>query len=210
MSQLPYRPDIKPLLPTMLSGLFAFCCVLSLLTFSGCDLIDQFMGGGEEVAEGEGETEEELDEGYDEEADDEEEEDEEDGHHAKALPSKEFRLTMSDGLILSGYLYDPGQKPGDDEEEEEEEWDEEEDGPRPPPAVRYPTVILLHSLNGTHRDWRQFPNHLVKNGYAVLAFDLRGHGNSTRLENGQIHPWRNYKPEDWQQLPGDVPESCDS
>lgn len=45
-------------------------------------------------------------------------------------------------------------------------------------------VILLHSLGAGHdsQAWRRFPLLLQSKGYAVLAFDFRGHGRSTTVD----------------------------
>ncbi|MDB5388322.1 MAG: hypothetical protein JWM11_3968 [Planctomycetaceae bacterium] len=41
-------------------------------------------------------------------------------------------------------------------------------------------VVLLHGLNGNQLDWGQdFPKKLQDQGHAVIAVDLRGHGQST-------------------------------
>lgn len=39
-------------------------------------------------------------------------------------------------------------------------------------------VILLHMFSKTKESWGNFPNELKKNGFNVLAIDLRGHGES--------------------------------
>lgn len=39
-------------------------------------------------------------------------------------------------------------------------------------------VILLHMLDGSREDWRDFAQNLQSSGYNVLAIDLRGHGGS--------------------------------
>ena len=40
-------------------------------------------------------------------------------------------------------------------------------------------IILLHMLGGQRQDWDAFIPELTKAGYAILALDLRGHGQST-------------------------------
>lgn len=61
-----------------------------------------------------------------------------------------------------------------------------------PPIVRpAPGVLLLHMLGGSKADWNAFAKELQKQGYAVLALDLRGYGSSA-------------KPEDWAKAPDDV------
>ncbi len=39
-------------------------------------------------------------------------------------------------------------------------------------------IILLHMFSKTKESWGNFPNELKKNGFNVLAIDLRGHGES--------------------------------
>jgi pimeloyl-ACP methyl ester carboxylesterase len=46
-----------------------------------------------------------------------------------------------------------------------------------------PTILMLHALGKDSRnaEWRGLAEAFAKKGYAVLAFDFRGHGNSTRV-----------------------------
>ena len=104
------------------------------------------------------------------------------------LPYEEFEIPVMDSQHIYARLYDPSQK-GDEE-------DESEDGAE----KKYPLVILLHSLNGSHRDWGQLPARLVDAGYAVLTPDMRGHGKSTRFGPS----WRLFKSRDWGRLPDDT------
>lgn len=61
-----------------------------------------------------------------------------------------------------------------------------------PPIVRpAPAILLLHMLGGSKADWDSFARELQKQGYAALAMDLRGFGESA-------------KPEDWTKAPDDV------
>jgi hypothetical protein len=49
---------------------------------------------------------------------------------------------------------------------------------------RSPVVMLVHAIGKKHssRDWDRLPAYLHDKGYAVLAFDLRGHGRSRAVE----------------------------
>jgi alpha-beta hydrolase superfamily lysophospholipase len=60
----------------------------------------------------------------------------------------------SDGAVLAGSFYEPSARPA-------------------------PAVILVHMLTRTRRDWEPVAMRLASEGIAVLAFDLRGHGEST-------------------------------
>lgn len=117
---------------------------------------------------------------------------------------------MSDGTVLKGTLYDPFQRDNPpppppppksaDEEEEDAPAEDEDAPPKPPPKkpeppeVRYPLVILLHSLSESQQTWAAFTKTLVDDGYAVLALDLRGHGQSTRTAEGLVKNWRTLTP----------------
>jgi dienelactone hydrolase len=59
-----------------------------------------------------------------------------------------------DGVTLSGTWYEPSGRTG-------------------------PAVILIHMLHRTHRDWDALATRLAAEGIGALAFDLRGHGEST-------------------------------
>lgn len=54
-----------------------------------------------------------------------------------------------------------------------------------------PAALLIHQAGGSQQDWEPLVEPLRAAGYAVLTFDLRGHGSS----GGQA---------DWAQMPGDV------
>jgi alpha-beta hydrolase superfamily lysophospholipase len=117
------------------------------------------------------------------------------------LPYAEITIPAGDRLKLYGRLYDPTLKP---ESDEEEEAPEEEEGAATGPIKKYPLVILLHSLDGNYKDWFNFPAKLVKQGYAVFALDLRGHGKSTRYSSKRLISWRSFESGDWQMMPGDL------
>jgi len=60
-----------------------------------------------------------------------------------------------------------------------------------------PAVILLHMLRRTRADWDSVATWLQENGYTVLAFDMRGHGQSTGN-------WDEFTPEDFNKMTLDV------
>ena len=58
-------------------------------------------------------------------------------------------------------------------------------------------VILLHMFQKTKLSWRSFAEKLNKEGYSVLAIDLRGHGDSD--DN-----WKNFVEKDFVNMTEDV------
>lgn len=75
---------------------------------------------------------------------------------ATPRPSSNFRLLtvpVGGDVILSGAFYPPAEGPA-------------------------PAVLLLHQVGGQKEDWAPFATRLQAAGYAVLALDLRGHGES--------------------------------
>lgn len=48
----------------------------------------------------------------------------------------------------------------------------------PPQEADAPTLLLLHMLGGERRVWRHFALDAQQDGFAALAIDLRGHGES--------------------------------
>ncbi len=88
-----------------------------------------------------------------------------------------------DGMIIKGTLYLPKgrKKPG-----------------------KPPVVILLHSLGGNQRDWDSLPQRLVDAGMAVLALDMRGHGESIYTVKMKRKYWQNFTNETYKKFPLDV------
>ncbi|MFN2223774.1 MAG: alpha/beta fold hydrolase [Candidatus Promineifilaceae bacterium] len=65
---------------------------------------------------------------------------------------QELSIEGAEGLLIQGTFY-PGRG----------------NGPRP-------GVLLLHVNGGNRGDWQQFAGQLADNGFAALAIDMRGHG----------------------------------
>jgi dienelactone hydrolase len=63
-------------------------------------------------------------------------------------------IRTDDGVTLAATWYEPASRPG-------------------------PAVILVHMLNHSRRDWEAVAERLASEGIGALAFDLRGHGEST-------------------------------
>lgn len=56
-----------------------------------------------------------------------------------------------------------------------------------------PSILLLHGYGEDRSVWSDFRNELLKQGFAVMAIDLRGHGESRARNQRQIDPqveWR--------------------
>jgi dienelactone hydrolase len=79
---------------------------------------------------------------------------------AEPIPAgaEPVRLTTADGVPLAGLYYAP-------------------------PAEAAPGVLLLHQRGGRKENWTSFAQLLQKNGYAVMAVDFRGHGQSKGVVN---------------------------
>lgn len=70
--------------------------------------------------------------------------------------------------------------------------------------AKYPTVVLLHSLGYSSEDWGNLIPDLTNAGYAVIAIDLRGHGQSIYNGSFQKIPWVYFQPKTYQKIPSDV------
>lgn len=73
-----------------------------------------------------------------------------------ALGAATQRVTLrtDDGITLAATWYEPSTRPA-------------------------PAVILVHMLQKSRRDWDQFASRLAADGIGAIAFDLRGHGESS-------------------------------
>src|SRR5581483_6469173 len=83
--------------------------------------------------------------------------------HGEEAEAEAVRFDSADGVRLRGTYYAAG-KP------------------------RSPCVLLLHALgkDSRHSAWKTLAGALQKKGYAVLAFDFRGHGESTQVDPDQF------------------------
>lgn len=79
---------------------------------------------------------------------------------AEPLPAgaEAISLTTADGVALAAHYYAPA-------------------------AESAPGVLLLHQRGGRKENWASFAQLLQKSGYAVLAVDFRGHGQSKGVVN---------------------------
>lgn len=75
--------------------------------------------------------------------------------------------------------------------------------PKPGGKAKAPGVILLHMRGKDKSSWDGLPDALVAEGYAVLAIDLRGHGQSLDSRGASI-PLNNLKDGDYRNMLLDV------
>jgi len=77
---------------------------------------------------------------------------------------------------------------------------------------RAPAVLFLHSLGEDRDEWGSFPSLLNQNGFAVMAIDFRGHGDSTRrvtASGAQVIDHRSFGPRDYQNMLLDINTAVD-
>lgn len=93
-------------------------------------------------------------------------------------PERDVTWTSVDGVVMHGRLHDPL-------------------SPSPP------GLILVHDAGGEASDWDSFARALQHEGFLCLAFDLRGHGEST-TRNGADIQFRSFTSEDWSMAQDDL------
>ena len=57
-----------------------------------------------------------------------------------------------------------------------------------PPKNGKPVVIMLHGLKSTKKEWVPLAEVLASHGWGYLAYDARGHGDSSKTKNEQGAP----------------------
>jgi pimeloyl-ACP methyl ester carboxylesterase len=67
-----------------------------------------------------------------------------------------------------------------------------------------PAVLLLHGFNEDRSVWKDFSKQLLNHGWAVMALDSRGHGDSKRKNNLAIQA-----SPDWRTNPHELPQDLD-
>jgi len=75
-----------------------------------------------------------------------------------------------------------------------------------------PAAVLLHSFGSNRDEWGSFPLLLQHNGIAVLSFDFRGHGESTRRITSagpQLVDYQSFTQRDFQNLLLDINSAVD-
>ena len=86
-------------------------------------------------------------------------------HDGVPQGAKPIMLDTSDGWRIAGWYFAPEQS-----------------------SAKAPGVILLHQYGKDKSSWGGLPRQLVKQGYAVVAIDLRGHGESIGPGGKSITP----------------------
>jgi len=71
------------------------------------------------------------------------------------------------------------------------------------PKKPVPAVVLVHMYSRSREDWKAVAAQLQKEGFAVLAIDMRGHGGSTR-RGGRELAWKTMDGAEWLASVGDV------
>lgn len=66
------------------------------------------------------------------------------------------------------------------------------------------TILLVHGLNEDRHSYDALANELAAKGYRVLAFDSRGHGDSTHLASGATRALRDFAAADFAAMPRDL------
>ena len=66
-----------------------------------------------------------------------------------------------------------------------------------------PVFLLLHMMPATKESWNEFAAIIQKNGYAAIAIDLRGHGESTDM-NGIRLDYKEFKDEEHRNSMNDI------
>lgn len=101
---------------------------------------------------------------------------------APALMKKEIKAVAKDGFnITATFTY-----------------------PKVKNKKEYQTVVLLHSLGYNSQWWEDLPKKFLDKGYAVLAIDLRGHGNSIYNSRFAKLSWKNLKNSGYAKYPTDI------
>jgi len=89
-----------------------------------------------------------------------------------------LQLATADGVNIAATLYRPAQE-----------------GP--------PGLILVHALGRDRSSWAEFAERARREGIMCLAFDMRGHGESTR-KNGKSLSYTDFETSDWLRVEKDI------
>lgn len=72
-----------------------------------------------------------------------------------------------------------------------------------PEGEKLPTIILLHMLNRDRNDWATLIKKLNSNGFACVAIDQRGHGESIN-KGDKVVDWHKFTTKDFNRMVDDV------
>lgn len=72
-----------------------------------------------------------------------------------------------------------------------------------PEGERPPGLILVHMLGSDRSSWRNFARKAQQAGFMCLAYDMRGHGEST-LQDGQPKSFAAFTDADWAAATADI------
>ena len=72
-----------------------------------------------------------------------------------------------------------------------------------PKAPEAPSLILVHGIRGDHTRWESMATSLQSDGYAVLTFDMRGHGESLKQRDRQLD-WMGFSDDEFRKIMFDV------
>lgn len=93
---------------------------------------------------------------------------------ASEVGAESIKYETSDGVFLRAMFYKAA--PRQDKNEE------------PVKPEETPVVLLVHKRGGSQQDWIPFAKYLQTQGFAVLTFDFRGHGESIYVSEYYLHP----------------------
>lgn len=102
--------------------------------------------------------------------------------------TKAFQYQSKDGFNMTGNVYLPKLAPGQ----------------------KVPLVVLLHSIGSTKNAWNNLPELITEKGYACLALDLRGHGQSVHNAGMKQRSWMYFTDKDYAKYPQDVVSAVDA
>lgn len=94
--------------------------------------------------------------------------------------SRGVEFTSSDGVPLHGTLYIPAKA-----------------------ASKPPALVLVHMVGSSRGAWEPFAIRAQRAGYLCLAFDARGHGESTG-EAARKLSYRSFETKDWLAITNDI------
>jgi pimeloyl-ACP methyl ester carboxylesterase len=101
---------------------------------------------------------------------------------ATAGAHQSLSINTSDGVTLIGDLWTPAG------------------------STRRPLVVLLHMMGRTRAGYKSLPAQLLASGFAVAAYDLRGHGDSCKTKSGTEINRKDFGSGDWAKISTDTSE----